>query len=139
MKISVKRRIMTALTISVCICLCLTTQVSAAPATPEQYLDAMGDRAFSWYLTLCKIAVPLLILSFASCGFKFIGSVFVKKGEFSFDESLKHFFMSVSSLAVLLLLPLIMTWAKELLQPLGWKPPTPTLPGMVSGAWIFSK
>ena len=119
------RRILTALTLFILAVPLLAFSASAEAMTSEDYMDALAEKAFSWYMLLCKISVPLMILSFASCGFQLIASVFLKS-QASSDNVKKQFLITAGAVAVLLLLPWIVSYAKSILEPVGWQPPTAT-------------
>lgn len=95
-----------------------------ASASTGSYLDAMNDKIIEWYKTIRKIAVLLLMLSFASCGFKIMSCVFMSKGEFAADAAKKQAFYSVLALLVLVLLPSIIMMGSDMFRATAWKPPT---------------
>jgi len=125
------RILLTALTIALLCGLSLTVYAAEGVSESDQYIQQMGVKVGKWYQTIRYIAVPLLILSFASCGFRFVGVGFLQKGEFSADAVMKQFTTSVLTMIVLLLLPTILAWARSILEGLAWKPPERTSEAVV--------
>lgn len=77
-----------------------------------------------WYLLIRNyIAVPIMILSFASCGFKFLYCAFMGKSEYAIDAIMKQFITTIMALVLLFLLPAIMTSVKNIVENTAWKPP----------------
>lgn len=89
----------------------------------EKLLDNMIDTIMVWYnLIRTYIAVPLLILSFATCGFKFWSNAFRSKGEFAHDEIMGQVIKSGIALLVILFLPVIMVEIQKIVRRLAWEP-----------------
>lgn len=109
-------------------CLCLTTYATSA-TTPPSYtedIEAMNDKIYTVYRVLRNdIAFPLLVISFASCGFKFLGIGFIGSGagaDKGIQSAKQQLITSVLALLVLLLLPYIMTAALNLFRANAWTP-----------------
>lgn len=95
------------------------------PIVPKHdYLREMNRIAMFWYKTIRNyIAIPLMILSFATCGYKFFMCAFMGKPEYAIDGVKKQFFNTVIALFVLFLLPVAMTIARNLTESTQWTPP----------------
>ena len=114
-------RIVTVFATSVLLVSMFSIQAFAAGTEMEN----MGKNIMSWYrLIRNNIAVPLLIVSFASCGFKILFSGFNAGGDRAISEATTHFFTSMVALIVLFVLPYLIGSARQMLESTGWKPPT---------------
>lgn len=90
----------------------------------RDYIGEMNNIAMFWYKIIRNyIAVPLLILSFATCGYKFFMCAFMGKPEYAIDAVKKQFFNTVIAMFVLFLLPVIMSIARNLTESTQWSPP----------------
>ena len=90
----------------------------------EQYLDEMNDIALYWYTVIRNyIAVPLMILSFASCGYKFFMCAIMTKPEYAIDETKKQFLNTIILMFVLFAIPMIMTIVRNITEASKWTPP----------------
>ena len=70
-----------------------------------------------------KIAVPLLIISYATCGFKILSAGFSSQGgSRMIDSAKKQFLYSTLALFVLCLLPSLINSTITTLKSSGWKP-----------------
>ena len=91
-------------------------------------LDTMNDKTFSLYKTFRNcIAMPLVILSFASCGFKILSAMFTGQSQ-DMTKIKKQILYTVMGLFALYFLPLIFGWAKGQLEATAWKPPAAIFP-----------
>lgn len=109
-------------------CLCLTTYATTT-TTPPSYaadIEAMNDKIYTIYRVIRNdIAFPLLVVSFASCGFKFLGIGFIGSGagaDKGIQSAKQQLVTSTLALLVLLLLPYIMTAALNLFKANAWTP-----------------
>jgi hypothetical protein len=91
---------------------------------PTKYLARMGAMAIFWYKTIRNyIAVPLMIVSFATCGYKFFMCAFMGKPEYAIDAVKKQFINTVIAMFVLFLIPVVMTIVRNLMESTQWTPP----------------
>ncbi len=114
---------------AVLLCLLITLSITALPVsaagTTNAEISAMNDYAFNAYKILCRIAIPLAIVSLAFCGFKILGSIFFDMGQMDMSRLKKQIWYTVAALLVLLFLPRVMGWAIDQLKATGWKPEPP--------------
>lgn len=109
-------------------------QVSATgadPATaPNSTIEDMNADVLYWYFFIRNyISVPILIISFASCGYKFLSCAFMGKPEYAQDNVVKQMITSVLALLVLFALPAVMTIAKDIVESTAWSPAAVILRG----------
>ena len=130
-----KRRIITALLLSMILIFSLSITVSATEVpTPDDSLDTMGDKIYEiYYMFRSGVALPCVIISFASAGFRVLGAVFLSKPEMAYDKIKKQVLYTVMAVFVLIFLPVIMGWAKEQLASTAWKPGAVFLPHILPG------
>ena len=92
-------------------------------------IDLTGNQnSFAWniYKLMCSIAMPLAIISFASCGFKFLGSIFlgsyVSPSNPDMQKAQKQFLYTVLFVMLIILLPRIFGAAIAFFKTSAWKP-----------------
>lgn len=101
------------------------SQVSAAGSSD---INSMGNKIMEWYyLIRNKIAVPLLIVSFSSCGFRILGAGFQSKSDQTIHEAYIQFLTSSLALLVLFLLPYLIGTTREMLEQTRWRPPAASI------------
>jgi len=88
----------------------------------NEYIDAMGDEVYRWYTIIRNyIALPLLILSYASCGFRFLFNGFMSS-PVSSDALKRQMLYATIALALLILLPHILGAARDVFGKNAWNP-----------------
>lgn len=111
-----KRRLYTAL---LSLFLVMTFLPSTANASAE--LDAMGNDVYDAYILFCTaILTPLLSLRFAGFGLQLL--VAPLDGSASIGRIKKEILYVSLAYFVILFLPVIMSWAEDLLSGSGWTP-----------------
>ncbi|MBQ7025420.1 MAG: hypothetical protein IJN31_02320 [Peptococcaceae bacterium] len=96
-----------------------------AGTTASQWTARMSARFWDIYITIRNnIAFPILALSYASCGFKILSAAYLSKSEFTHDAIKKQFLTSTCAFFLLISLPAVMTYVKNLVKATGWQPPT---------------
>lgn len=97
---------------------------TGSAVSSDQYMTDMGNEVMEWYRFLRdKVAVPFLILSFASCGFKIFSSAFLSRAEQTTNQIIQQFMTSAIALGILFMLPYIVGAVRELLEGTAWQPP----------------
>ena len=87
------------------------------------HMTKMGNLIYKWYLIIRNnVAVPLLILSFASCGFRFLFSGFATRPGAT-DGAKTQMLYSALALGVLIFLPWILGAANDMFSKNAWTPP----------------
>lgn len=94
----------------------------------------MYEKANEWYHLALAIAIPCLIVKFASYGIQIVGALFLSRGEFQMDKIKRDILFTLMAVAVLCLLPSIMTWAKSLVESKAWSKGVTILPH--GGGWL---
>lgn len=94
-----------------------------ATASSNEHINSMMEKIRGWYILGRNIAVPLAILSFASCGFKVLFNVLSTKGEYRFDAIMRQFLYTGMAIALILLLPVIVQMVIDIVKRVAWKPP----------------
>lgn len=113
------RRFSTVLAFSFLFSMVFSVQAFAASDDMTQMTETVMD----WYrLIRDHIAVPFLIISFASCGFQILGSGFLSKSDQAVNAVIERFKMSAIALLVILVLPYLVGSARELLESTAWSP-----------------
>lgn len=98
----------------------------AALSKSEKNIEDMNNYAFKVYLVIRSICVPLAIISLASCGFTFLGSIFF--GNYSsmaggdMMKAKKQAVYTVLAIMFIVLLPKIFSWAIGFFSATGWEP-----------------
>lgn len=90
--------------------------------------DDSGLNSFTWniYKAIRNVCVPMAILSFASCGYKFLGSIFF--GNFAspvggdMEKAKKQFFWTFMAILFIILLPQIFGAAINFFEDTAWNP-----------------
>lgn len=91
----------------------------------EASLNSMADGIYEIYLFLRnRVAIPLIILSIASCGFRVLAATFFESGPNPTASVYKQFIVSVGVLGALFVLPKVVGYVRELLEASAWKPTT---------------
>ena len=94
----------------------------------EKQEQNMGVFAFQIYKWIRAICVPMAIISFASCGFRFIGSILL--GNYAnvagndILKARKQMVYTAIAIMFIILLPYIYGTAISFFEKTGWKPPT---------------
>ncbi len=98
--------------------------LAAGNLSPETQgnLEALGETILEWYSIARSVAVPLAILSFGSCGFRILSSIFMAKGEYTYDAALRQFLYTGLSLAIIILLPWLTDWVSGIAERYAWRP-----------------
>lgn len=121
------------LALSLCLVLisCFSVQCYASPlediedALVQSNLEEMANRIYEVYaLIRNKVAIPLIILSIASCGFQVIASQFFETGPNPIAAVYKRLYTTIAVLGTLFALPHVIGEAIELLKSSAWKPAT---------------
>lgn len=94
-----------------------------APVSPDGNISDMMTQVLDWYKLIRKIAVPILIVSYASCGFTVLFSAYMERGEKARDSVRKHIMESTVALLILTLLPKIIDETIGLVKSSAWQPP----------------
>lgn len=94
-----------------------------ATSSTNHYINGMMKKIHGWYILGRNIAVPLAILSFASCGFKILLNVLSTKGEYRFDAIMRQFIYTGLAIALILMLPVIVQTVIDIVKRVAWKPP----------------
>ncbi len=101
----------------------LTQVVPAYAAETDVYLQEMNTLAIYWYLFIRNyIAVPIMIVSFAVCGYRFFLCAFMGKPEYAIDSVKKQFLNSIFTLIALFALPMVMKLVKNIVESSMWTP-----------------
>ena len=100
----------------------------------DEQLHKMGYEAVRWYKLALSIAIPCLIVKFASYGVQIVGALFLSRGEFQLDKIKRDILYCLMAVAVLCLLPTIMTWAKNLVESKAWSKAVTIIPH--GGGWL---
>lgn len=128
---NIYRRIIAALILSLLITMIVPIGVYAESnvelkGAADDKMDAMGYEALIWYRCLLACCIPVLIVRYASYGFQLLGNTFMTKGEYSLDRIKKDIFYSSVAVAVLALLPQLLSWSKGMFFDSQWVPPSPS-------------
>lgn len=117
------RRILTALIWMIALAVLLPQNAYALSADVESKLDTMGTEVFGIYkLFLCGIAIPVLIVRFAACGFRVLGATFLSQGDTAIDKVKRDVTNSIIAMFVLFFLPTVIGWAIGIFSVNAWKP-----------------
>lgn len=98
----------------------------AANSKIDANVEDMNTAAVNAYKVIRSICVPLAIISLASCGFTFLGSIFF--GNYSsmaggdMMKAKKQAVYTVLAIMFIVLLPKIFSWAIGFFSATGWKP-----------------
>ena len=104
------------------IVLCPTTVQAKSLQQPP--LEQLADEALSVYLFVRNcIAIPVLIVRYASHGFQILGSVFLTRGAEALDKVKKDILYTTLALLTLFLLPVLIGWGRKLFEGSRWRPP----------------
>ncbi len=123
------RVLLTLLTISFLVAAASPMRVFALSSESQTAINKMSESAFGWFLFVRNfLLIPFLILRYAGCGLRILGSVFLTKGEWTIDAVKKDFLYSTLALLVIIFLPSIMSWARGLFEANRWTPHTPSPP-----------
>lgn len=96
---------------------------------PDVDLDVDTQNEFAWnvYKLICGISMPLAIISLASCGFRFLGSIFF--GTYSspsdgpdIQKAKKQFLYTALFIMAIILLPFIFKYGIDFFKTNAWKP-----------------
>lgn len=116
-------RLMTTVLFFVLLICCLSVTVYADDGDAQASISKMNDKIMYWYYLIRNyIAVPLTIISFASCGFRMVGSIFSSSPN-AMDSIKTQIKVTAIAFAVLTFLPLIIGEAREMLESTAWQPP----------------
>lgn len=80
----------------------------------------MYKKANEWHHLVLAIAIPCLIVKFAAYGIQIVGALFLSRGEFQMDKIKRDILFNLMAVAVLCLLPKIMSWAYDLVEGSAW-------------------
>lgn len=87
-------------------------------------IPELNSQVLYWYRFIRNyIAVPFMILSFASCGFQFLNCAFMGKPDFALDSTKKQLITTISAMIFLFALPAIMAAVKNIVESTAWTPP----------------
>lgn len=111
-----------------CLTFCFILSATSAYADDgKTNVDYMNDMAYNTvYKGVMSVLCPLAIISLASCGFKFISSIFF--GDYasmagnSMMKAQKQFWYTVIIMIVAIAMPSIYGYAIELFKSSAWKP-----------------
>ena len=115
------------LAVAICLFACIT--VFATPAFASEYDDyvtEMDDFAFEVYKAIRSVVVPLAIVSFASCAYKFLGSIFF--GNYAsmagndMMKAQKQLVFTIMAVLFIGLLPGILSTAITIFKGTAWEP-----------------
>lgn len=140
---NVRRRIITALFLVFIMTTFLTVTVYAdvngtippAATTPEatkpsidgeERMDTMGIEIMKWYKAFRACIIPLLICQYASDGLQIACNGLLKKGEYKLDAIKTHMLYVTLAALVIIFLPRILGWSRDLFESGAWKPPSTT-------------
>jgi hypothetical protein len=87
----------------------------------------MGRTASIWLVRFRACLIPLLIVKFASNGFKLIGNTLLSKGEYRLDDIKREIFYTTVAAITIVIFPKIMDWAISLFERGQWVPPSRTI------------
>lgn len=89
-------------------------------------MDTMGNEIMKWYRAFRACMIPLLICQYASDGLQLVGNGLLKKGEYKLDAIKTHLLYVTLAALVIIFLPRVLGWARELFEAGRWKPPSTT-------------
>lgn len=108
----------------------LTIPVSATETTNTgidlEASKSMEEYAFNIYKLICMISIPIAIISLASCGWKFLGSIFF--GNYAsmagndMMKAQKQFVYTILGIMFIILLPRIFGAAISFFKNSAWQP-----------------
>lgn len=110
---------------AILLCLILSTiflavPVSAAGNKVQENIHGMNDLTFEIFKTIRTICIPLAIISFASCGWKFLGSIFfgnyVSMAGTDMMKAQKQLVLTILAVMLVVLFPRIYGVAIKLFQ-----------------------
>lgn len=103
-----------------------SAETTPVAGSPEATIDEMNEFTFEHYKVICRICIPMAIISFASCGFKFLGAIFsgsyAASGGGDMQKAQKQFFMTILAVLFLILLPSIFGGAVDFFKQSAWTP-----------------
>ncbi len=123
-----KRRCLATLFCLFLLVIFLAIPVSAANDKPtyEESVAAMDDYAYKVYLGIRGIVCPMAILSFASCGYKILGSIyFGNYASAAGTDAMKaqrQFVLTILAVVFVLAIPTIFTAARGIFEGSAWEP-----------------
>lgn len=86
-------------------------------------MTQMTEVIMDWYrLIRDHIAVPFLIISFASCGFSILSSALLSRGDQAVNAVIERLKASAIALIVLFVLPYLVGSVRDLLESTAWSP-----------------
>lgn len=121
-----KRRILAVL---LCLFLLSVLTVPAFAADNDDYaknIANMDEFAYKVYKAIRSIVCPLAIISFASCGYKFLGSIFfgnyASMASNDMMKAQKQLVYTIMAVFFIIFLPKIFSFAIGVFQASAWKP-----------------
>lgn len=130
----IKRRIGAVIFCLIACSIFFAVPVSAASDVNTSIND-MNDFAFKVYKAIRAVVVPLAIVSFASCAFKFLGSIFF--GNYAsmagndMMKAQKQLVFTIMAVLFIVLLPTIFSIAISIFKRSAWDPSSqPKIPGI---------
>ena len=98
--------------------------VLADTLTTDDYLNQMGENAFSLYKVLGTISFFLIVLSIASFGYSYLMSTFFGRADIELNKIKRVCIYIFEAAIIILVLPTVIGWAKGIVLPNAWEPPT---------------
>lgn len=136
---NLKRQIFTFALAVICLA-CMAVPAFASSADTTSAITDMNSKIYRIYLLVRNnIAFPLLALSFASCGFKILGAGFIGSGagsDRSIQSAKEQIVTSVSALLLILALPYLISYGKQLFKSTAWTPDTILILALLKGGML---